>query len=300
MDQFRISAACGTGERCPRRWTSRSAVTTSAMGNYADAPRPGAATTHLAGPGEGGEQRSGSAVTGNHGVRRSTCPGRGRTWWIQRLDRGLLVPDPVDSGMPHHGGLTFVKGSGQLDGLAALRWGQSEGPPDAADRVWLSPLRWAMDRVLRWVARPGAAVSSVSVITRSTSSGGNRSRPSAARFVRQSVQPPFQESGTAISAPRLTDTPRSRLVTNGIAAGSAQPKMHSGRSAKAWPFSDGTHRYQGFTLRRRHPKLAMAGIGRPIAMVILPGLLTSEDTSSRTITMNFSYTTLESWPETDR
>ena len=105
---------------------------------------------------------------------------------------------------------------------------------------------------------------------------GNRSRPSAARFVRQSVQPPFQEPGTPL--PHRLIGHSQVGAHRGIAAASAQPKIILARSAKACAvFRTANPPYQGFTL---HLIQITGGIGRPIAMVILLWIANPEDTSS--------------------
>ena len=160
-----------------------------------------------------------------------------------------------------------------------MRWGCN---PKARQMrltvLWLSPLRWAMDRVLQWGRVPGRGLQrqrnhTLHVVI------GNRSRPSAARFVRQSVQPPFQESGNAISPTVSSDTPRS-VPTVVLLRPSAQPQNHSGPQRQSLRrFSDDeTHRSK---VSRSTSSKISGGIGRPIAMVILLWAANPEDTSSR-------------------
>ena len=84
--------------------------------------------------------------------------------------------------------------------------------------VWLRPERWAMDRVLQWVASLGVD-SSVSVITRSTSSSvtargrplrGSSDRPSNRRSKNRERHFPTVSSDTSKSAATLTSL-RGRL-----------------------------------------------------------------------------------------
>ena len=81
---------------------------------------------------------------------------------------------------------------------ASVRWGCN---PKARQMrltvLWLRPDRWAMDRVLQWVASLGT-VSNVSVNHPFHISIGNCSGPTAAGLVRQPVQSLFQEPRTPL------------------------------------------------------------------------------------------------------
>ena len=152
-----------------------------------------------------------------------------------------------------------------------------------------------MDRVLQWVASRGA-VSSVSVITRSTSSSvtargrplrGSSDSPSSLRSRNRERHFPHRLIGhSQVGAHR------------GIAAAFGTAQNHSGPQRQSLRrFRTTNPPFQGFTLHVI-PKLAAALVVR-LPWSSSSGLLTREDTSSRnTITMNFSYTTLEIWPGT--
>ena len=128
--------------------------------------------------------------------------------------------------------LTFSMKKGSDDNLkVSVRWGCN---PKARQMrltvLWLSPLRWAMDRVLQWVASRGA-VSSVSVITRSTSSSvtargrplrGSSDSPSSLRSRNRERHFPTVSS----------DTPRS-VPTVVLLRPSAQPKIRHPKLAAA-------------------------------------------------------------------
>ena len=156
--------------------------------------------------------------------------------------------------------LTFSMKKGSADNLkVSVRWGCN---PKARQMrltvLWLSPLRWAMDRVLQWVASRGV-VSSVSVITRSTSSSvtargrplrGSSDSPSSLRSRNRERHFPTVSS----------DTPRS-VPTVVLLRPSAQPKIILARSAKACAvFGRRTHRSK---VSRSTSSKISGGIGRP-------------------------------------
>ena len=180
------------------------------------------------------------------------------------------------------------KGSG--DSLnAAVRWGCN---PKARQMrltvLWLRPQRWAMDRVLQWVASWGV-VSNVSIITRSTSASVTaRGRP-----LRGSSDNPsnLRSKNRARHLPTVSpDTPKS-AATAMLLRPSAQPTIILARSANACAvFGRRTHRS---SVSRSTSSNISGGIGRPMTMFILliadavGGYLIVD-----IITANFSYTTL--------
>ena len=156
---------------------------------------------------------------------------------------------------------------------------QSEGPPDAADRVVAQPAALGHGPGAPMGRVPGRGLQrqrnhTLHVVI------GNRSRPSAARFVRQSVQPPFQESGTPF--PHRLIGHSQVGAHRGIAAAFGTAQNHSG------PQRQSLRRFRTPTVPRfhapRHPKLAAALVVR-LPWSSSSGLLTRR-------VLNFSYTTL--------
>ncbi len=115
-------------------------------------------------------------------------------------------------------------------------------------------------------------------VTRSTSS--NRSRPSAARFVRQSVQPSV-DSENATSPPLIG---HSQVGAHRGIAAALSPRTILARSAKACEVFR-THRSRDAP---RHPRLAAHRSSH--RMVILLWTANPEDTSSRLLLLLTSVT----------
>ena len=154
--------------------------------------------------------------------------------------------------------------------------------------LWLRPLRWAMDRVLQWVASLGV-VSSVSVITRSTSSSvtdlgrplrGSSDRPSSLRSTNRERHLPTVSSDTPSSAPTAV-----------LLLPSAHARTILARSAKACAvLGRRTHRSR---VSRSSSSKISGGMGRPIAMVILHlGCSPGEYPIPHAFTTNFGSRTL--------
>ena len=130
--------------------------------------------------------------------------------------------------------------------------------------VWLRPERWAMDRVLQWVASLGVD-SSVSVITRSTSASvtargrplrGSSDRPSNRRSKNRERHFPTVSSDTSKSAATLV-----------LLRPSAQARIILARSARPWAvLGRRTHRS---SVSLSVSSNISGGIGLPIAMIIL-------------------------------
>ena len=169
--------------------------------------------------------------------------------------------------------------------------------------LWLSPLRWAMDRVLQWVASRGA-VSSVSVATPESHAPrrtGNRSEAAAARFVRQSVQPPFPGgSGDAIARARGTvigqipgGAPLVVLLHLGLAENRLWPAGAQSlrRSLKTDDLLERTHRSKDHA-PTCHPKLAAALVVRLPWMGSSSGLPTNPYSAEDTCIANSAYNEL--------
>ena len=162
--------------------------------------------------------------------------------------------------------LTFSMKKGSADNLkVSVRWGCN---PKARQMrltvLWLSPLRWAMDRVLQWVASRGA-VSSVSVITRSTSSSvtargrplrGSSDSPSSLRSRNRERHFPT----VCFDTPNWTDTAV-------LFRPSAPLRMILARRAKACAvFGRRAHRARA---SRSSSSNVNGGSGRPMAISVL-------------------------------
>ena len=167
----------------------------------------------------------------------------------------ICKPDPVDSGAPP---LTFSMkkvSERQLEGLRAVGL-QSEGPPDAADRV-VEPAALGHGPGCSNGSRPGARSPASGNHTLNTSSSVTARGSRYEAFVRVRAKPPFQESLNAISRVS-SDTPTPTVV---LLRPSAQPKIILAEIELA-PFSDDEPTVsEGFTL---HVIQRLAAEVRPI------------------------------------
>ena len=228
-------------------------------------------------------------------MRRSTCPGRmgnsGRVRsnaWIWDFSKPRTGPTA------RSGGFRFSRGTSLHS--------RDEGSPDSLKvsvRCGCNPKARQMRLTVLWLSPtalghgPGASMGRVPGrgLQRQRNHTlhvviGNRSRPSAARFVRQSVQPP-PGTGNAISPP-------SRTLPGGAHRGGCglrhSPKSFWPAAPKLAPFSDDEPTVPRFHARR-HPKLAAALVVR-LPWSSSSGLLTRRIPHSEYYYNDFSYTTL--------